>query len=158
MQKEYWKNVDLNDPRDRHHVSALYDGSIVKPGLIAAFALIVAGQNWWLIRYARSFKYCIVATFALALALSISALILHLRAPRVPRSGRRVVLLVLSWAVFSVSAYFLFYKRRQNPYMSNPNMKMLSTIILDVCAYIASVGIFDLFRKSAPPARGLNRI
>jgi hypothetical protein len=164
------KNIFFPAPRDKREepqaagqpgamaralkaVGALYDGSIAKPGLIAAFAIIVAGQNWWLIRYADSYKYCIVATFTLAFALSISALVVHLRAPRIPRSGRRIVLLVLSWAVFAVSAYFLFYKRRQNPYISNPNMKMLSTIILDACAYIASVGIFDLFRKAAPPAR-----
>lgn len=167
------KNIFFPAPRDKQEepqaagkpgamaralrwVGTLYDGSIVKPGLIAAFALIVAGQSWWVISYARSFKYCIVATFALAFALSISALVLYLRAsrvPRVPRSGRRIVLLVLSWAVFAVSAYFLFYKRRQNPYISNPNMKMLSTIILDACAYIASVWIFDLFRKAVPSIR-----
>jgi membrane protein insertase Oxa1/YidC/SpoIIIJ len=164
------KNIFFPAPRDKREepqaagqlgpiaralesIRTLYDGSIVKPGLIAGFALIVSGQNWWIIRYAESYKYCIVATFTLAFVLSISALVLHLRTPRVPRNGRRIVFLVLFWAIFAVSAYFLFFKRRQNPYISNPNMKMLSTIILDVCAYIASVWIADHFRKAAPPAQ-----
>jgi membrane protein insertase Oxa1/YidC/SpoIIIJ len=134
-------------------VRALYNGSIAEPGLIAVFALIVAGQNWWIIRYADSYKYCILATSMLAFALSISALVALLRAPRKPSMRGRIVILVLSWAVFSVSAYFLLYERRQSAYVSNLNMKMLSTVILDACAYIASMGIVERFRNAVSPAR-----
>ncbi len=130
-------------------IRTLYDGSIAQPGLVAAFALLAAGQNWWLLHHARSFEYCMGATFALAGLLSLAALVGYLRAPRLPRTGRRILVLFLSWALFAVSAYLLYFKRRQNAYVSNPNMKMLSTLILDACACIASVGIIARFRKTA---------
>ncbi len=132
-------------------VRALYDGSLAQPGLIAGFSLIVASQNWWLIHRASSFSRCIAVTFLFAGLLSIIALAGYLRRPRLPRIGSRVLGLVISWGVFAVAAYFLFAARRQNAYVSNPNMKMLSTLVLDACACIASTGIVARFRRTEPP-------
>jgi membrane protein insertase Oxa1/YidC/SpoIIIJ len=116
----------------------LYGGSLALPVAIASFALLVAAQNYWLIRFERSYKYCIALTGLAAAALSLRALArLFLRASTGPGRPRVIVSLFLSWTPALVSLYFLFFERRQNAYISNPNIKMLTTLLLDACAAIA---------------------
>lgn len=128
----------------------LYGGSLARPALAAAAVLAVGAQNWWLVEKAASYELCVVATAALAAALSLGAAARSIRDKGLRAGAARLAPLAAAWILFAASAYFLLFERRQNAFISNRNIKMLSTLLLDLAAWIAA---HRLLPERGAPAR-----
>jgi hypothetical protein len=112
---------------------------LLKPALPAAcFAAAVSAQAWWLIARDRSYEICLVITALIAVMTSMWSMIRVLRSNPLDRSLRRLAPLAFSWGLFAVSAWFVVFARRQNAYISNPNIKLLTTLLADVAGLIAA--------------------
>ncbi len=112
---------------------------------------LLAFQRHWQLHYDRSYKYAILITGLIACALSI---LLLARASRMPPAARpRPALLALAplWLFFGAAAYLLLFARRQNAYVSNPNIKLITTLILDAVVWVAAAG---LTARSTTPLGG----
>lgn len=127
----------------------------IKPAIPAAcFAAALSAQAWWLIARDRSYEICLASTALFAVAASIWAMIRVLRSRTLPlgRALHRLAPLALSWGLFAVSAWFVVFARRQNAYISNPNIKLLTTLLADVAAFVAASIAFPKDRNAARAA------
>ncbi|MCX7025252.1 MAG: YidC/Oxa1 family membrane protein insertase [Spirochaetes bacterium] len=133
----------------------LYGGSLYRPAIgIAAFALLAA-QSWWLIYFAASFEYCVIATGILAVCLSMLVCVKAIKALGIRRAAADLAPLVLTWILFVVSAYFLLFDRRQNALISNRNIKMLASAILDLAAWTAATKLRPSVTRPVPFGPGI---
>jgi hypothetical protein len=121
-----------------HGLRELYGGSLYRPILLAALYAIMAGQSWWLISAAASFEYCIAGTAIAAAGLSLAAAAHGLRRQGPKRTLVSLAPLAATWLFFAASAYVLVFERRQNALISNRNIKLLSTILLDAAGWLAA--------------------
>jgi YidC/Oxa1 family membrane protein insertase len=119
----------------------LYDGSLSRPVILFAVLCVAAAQSRWLIVHARSYQYCFAASVALAACLSIAAAARSFAAEKTRKAVASFAPLAVVWALFAASAWVLFFYRVQNTFISNRNIKMLSTIILDLAAWMAAIKI-----------------
>jgi membrane protein insertase Oxa1/YidC/SpoIIIJ len=116
----------------------LYGGSLYRPALILALLAAIAAQSWWLAYRAISYQYCFIAAAALAASLSLAAAIASFARLGPRRAAASLAPLAAAWILFAASAYVLYFERRQNALISNRNIKMLSTLIADLAAWMAA--------------------
>ncbi len=96
-------------------------------------------QRVWQIQFDRSFKYAILITGLIAAVLSCLLLVRALRRPADRRS--RLLSVALLWLLFVAPAYLFFFARRQNAYVSNPNIKLATVLVLDAVIWAAALGL-----------------
>lgn len=102
---------------------------------------LLALQRAWQLRFDRSFKYAILITGLIACVLSVLLLIRAIRRPAEERPRPKLLAVGLLWALFAAAAYLLFFARRQNAYISNPNIKLINVLVLDAIIWKAAVGL-----------------
>lgn len=101
-----------------------------EPALSVLFfhALCFSLSVFWIVRYDESFKYCMFAS--LLAALLSTALLLIRRRSRSP-----LVALAILWAALLPLLFFFYTSRKYNPYISNPNLKLLIVFVLDLIIF-----------------------
>jgi len=130
----------------------LYGGSLYRPALILAVLALMAVQSWWLTFHAFTYEYCFAAAAALALCCSLAACLRSV-VDLGPRGAiAKLAPLAAAWMLFGMSAYVLYFQRRQNAFISNRNIKILSTLIADLVAWMAA-SLLESGPKPAPGAK-----
>lgn len=106
--------------------------------LFVLMLLIVGGQSYWLHRFDESFKYGILVTTVVGSVFSLLFLVGYMRAGRPERRRSVLIAFFVVWGFFVAFAYILLYERRQNAYLSNLNIKLISVLIQDVLIYLTA--------------------
>ncbi len=106
---------------------------------LAAFFLLGV-QVYWELTFERSFKFFILFTALVGFGLTGLYAWRVLRRKR-PASGALILSLAAEWALFAVAAYLLLFARRQNAYISNKSVKLVTVLTQDLVIYTAALGL-----------------
>lgn len=128
----------------------LYDGSLYRPALLLAILFIVVAQSWWLTFHLISYEYCFIGSVALAVFLSLFAAIGSFLRQKPRRAIADLLPLIATWLFFAASAWILVFDRKQNALVSNRNIKMLSTLLVDIAAWGAAARMHPRGKGARP--------
>lgn len=109
------------------------------PVFLAVF-LLLGVQVYGELRFERSFKYLILLTALTGFCLSLSYLWRVVRRS-LPASRAALIALIVEWALFAFSAYLFLFARRQNAYISNKSVKLLTALVQDAVIFTAVCGL-----------------